>query len=128
MGGVILSVAVLQAERRISRGADTLRARSLRPPVKTRAFGMTPIWRRSFKLSHHPESASGFVIDKIRVGAQVGYAASFPYWNAGRLESDRNCHSLRPILPRMPVLGPWPNLGRVPSWVPLLKIKPFYSS
>jgi hypothetical protein len=42
--GVILSEAVLQAERRIWRGSAVLsaHARSLGPLVKTRAFGMTP--------------------------------------------------------------------------------------
>ena len=40
--GVILSVAVFQAERRISRTSVFVHARSLRPLVKTRAFGMTP--------------------------------------------------------------------------------------
>ena len=40
--GVILSVAVFQAERRIQRAADPCRARSLAPLVKARGFGMTP--------------------------------------------------------------------------------------
>ena len=42
-GGVILSGAVLQAERRISRDRLCVRdhARSLAPLVKTRGFGMT---------------------------------------------------------------------------------------
>ncbi len=39
--GVIPSGAVLQAERRISHGGDTLHARFLGPLVKTRSFGMT---------------------------------------------------------------------------------------
>jgi len=42
--GAILSAAVFQAERRISRGlaAPSIHARSLGPLVKARAFGMTP--------------------------------------------------------------------------------------
>jgi hypothetical protein len=44
LDGVILSEAVVQAERRISRGAAarSTRARSLAPLVKARGFGMTP--------------------------------------------------------------------------------------
>ncbi|SPF32645.1 exported hypothetical protein [Candidatus Sulfotelmatobacter kueseliae] len=41
-GGVIPSAAAFQAERGISRGAVSVRARSLGPLVKARAFGMTP--------------------------------------------------------------------------------------
>jgi hypothetical protein len=40
--GVILSAAVLQAERRISQPPTPCYLRSLFPLVKTRAFGMTP--------------------------------------------------------------------------------------
>ena len=40
--GVIPSGAAFQAERGISRGIETLLARSLRPLEKTRAFRMTP--------------------------------------------------------------------------------------
>ncbi len=39
--GVILSGAAVQAQRRISRGADPLHARFLGPLVKTRSFEMT---------------------------------------------------------------------------------------
>ena len=47
LNGVILSGAALQAERRIWRGVAVLmvRARSLGPLVKARAFGMTPAER-----------------------------------------------------------------------------------
>jgi hypothetical protein len=38
---IILSEAVVQAERRILRGASMLHARCLGPLVKVRAFGMT---------------------------------------------------------------------------------------
>src|SRR5579859_5516209 len=48
---VILSEAVVQAERRILRGASVLHARSLAPLVKTRGFGKTPKVVE-FKLGH----------------------------------------------------------------------------
>ena len=58
-----------------------------------------------------------------RASWQVGLV---PKWNDGRFQPDTNCHPIRRILPRMPVSGPRPNMERVPSGVPLLKIKPFH--
>jgi len=55
--GVVLSVAVLQAERWISRWAEFCARRSLRPLVKTRAFGMTPSKeRKTLRLKHYPNA------------------------------------------------------------------------
>ena len=48
--GVILSVAVLQAERRIFRLPALCYLRSLGPLVKTRPFGMTRRMDMNFKL------------------------------------------------------------------------------
>jgi len=57
--GVILSEAVVQAERRILRGVSLLHARSLAPLVKTRGFGKTPADESEIKVSqvHTPLSA-----------------------------------------------------------------------
>jgi len=51
--GVILSVAVLQAERRISCYDTARNGRSLGPLVKTRALPDGALRHSKFKLSHH---------------------------------------------------------------------------
>jgi hypothetical protein len=65
---VVLSAAVFQAERRISRGAQPIRARSLGPLVKARAFGMTPEeWLRAgMKRSPKSERVHAFAVDVDR--------------------------------------------------------------
>jgi hypothetical protein len=53
VGGVILSVAVLQAERRISRYDTVCNGRSLGPLVKTRALRDDAMRDSEFKLTHY---------------------------------------------------------------------------
>jgi hypothetical protein len=55
--GVILSVAVLQAERRISRYDAVCHGRSLGPLVKTRALRDDVRLRCRFQLSHYAIAA-----------------------------------------------------------------------
>jgi hypothetical protein len=55
--GVILSLAVLQAERRISRYDAVCHRRSLGPPAKTRALRNDGSRDSELKLSHCSEFA-----------------------------------------------------------------------
>jgi hypothetical protein len=55
LGGVILSKAVFQAERRIWRAAATVPCEIPRPLVKTRGIGMTQQWE--FQVSHYPDAS-----------------------------------------------------------------------
>jgi hypothetical protein len=57
----ILSEAVVQAERRISRAASVLHARSLVPLVKARDFGMTPATEVERSVSTSPPCLRRFV-------------------------------------------------------------------
>jgi hypothetical protein len=58
VAGVILSAAVFQAERRISRYDAVYHGRSLGPLVKTRALRDDALWR--FKIQTEPLPTSGF--------------------------------------------------------------------
>jgi hypothetical protein len=57
--GVILNEAALQAERRISFPSISCHLRSLRPLVKTRAFGMTPHRVHKYQTDPLPDFALG---------------------------------------------------------------------
>ena len=64
--GVILSAAVLQAERRISRWEAVCHGRSLGPLVKARALGMTPL-RRGIQTELPPRCTLPYVQWRVRV-------------------------------------------------------------